>query len=104
MISGSKTVSEQTACMCRLFLDFRFIFSQNYDIWEQDIHMQADLSLHFYLLRGFLNSIWELHSLLTDCMHVQYDLSLSLLALLFWFFGVFRCGTLLFMVILVIYK
>ena len=37
-------------------------------------------------------------------MHVRYDLSLSLLALLFWFFGDFRCGALLFMVILVIYK
>ena len=47
IISGSKIVSEQTACMCRLILDFRFIFSQDYDIWEQDIHVQADLSLHF---------------------------------------------------------
>ena len=47
IISGSKIVSEQTACMCRLILDFRFILSQDYDIWEQDIHMQADLSLHF---------------------------------------------------------
>ena len=47
MISGSKIVSEQIACMCRLILDFRFIFSQDYDIWEQDIHVQADLSPHF---------------------------------------------------------
>ena len=46
MISGSKIVSKQTAYMCRLILDFRFIFSQDYGIWEQDIHMQADLSLH----------------------------------------------------------
>ena len=46
MISGSKIVSKQTACMCRLILDFRSIFSQDYDKWEQDIHMQADLSLH----------------------------------------------------------
>ena len=47
MISGSKIVSEQTACMCRLILDLRFIFSQDYDTWEQDIHVQADLSLYF---------------------------------------------------------
>ena len=56
---------------------------------------KAFLKFYRYFLRDVLDEILNL---------IESFLRVFLPTLLFWFFGEFRCGALLFMVILVIYK